>query len=90
MSKVAMMALAAAGMFVGLSLAAAPASAAPLGSGIAQSVLDDHGPIEKAACWRYGWHGPGWYPCRYWGPRPYYRRYWRARPYYRGWGYRRW
>ena len=24
-------------------------------------------PVEKTACWRYGWHGWGWYPC-YYGP----------------------
>jgi Chaperone of endosialidase len=52
-------------------------------------------PVEKTACWRYGWHGWGWYPCFYG---------YRAYPYYgyggygygyRGWGYggygyRRW
>ena len=82
MRKVAMTALAAAGMFAVLSAAPAPASAAPLVSGIAQSVLDDPGPIEKAACWRrWGWHGPGWYRCG-WGPGP--RWGWRR------WGWRRW
>jgi hypothetical protein len=25
-------------------------------------------PIEQAACWRYGWHGWGWYP--FCGPQP--------------------
>ncbi len=43
-------------------------------------------PVEKTACWRYGWHGWGWYPCFYGGYRayPYYGGY------YGGWGYRRW
>lgn len=41
-------------------------------------------PIEKTACWRWGWRGWGWYPCGY------YYRY--GYPYYGyGWGpYRRW
>ena len=34
-------------------------------------------PVEKTACWRYGWHGWGWYPC-YAGPPA----YWHT---YRGW-----
>jgi hypothetical protein len=41
-------------------------------------------PIEKTACWRWGWRGWGWYPCGYyWGPG------WGYSPYHRwGWGHR--
>lgn len=40
-------------------------------------------PIEKTACWRWGWRGWGWYPCGYY--------YGYGYPYY-GWGpyYHRW
>ena len=39
--------------------------------------------VDKTACWRYGWHGWGWYPCGYAYVRPY--------PYrYHGWHGRRW
>jgi hypothetical protein len=43
--------------------------------------------VDKAACWRWGWHGWGWYPCWRpgfgygWGPR------WGWGP---GWGWHRW
>src|ERR1700731_2179374 len=55
----------------------------PSGVRGAAATLD---PVEKTACWRYGWHGWGWYPCFYG---------YRAYPYYGygyggGWGYRRW
>lgn len=33
--------------------------------------------IEKAGCWRYGWHGWGWYPRCGWG-------------WHRGWGWHGW
>jgi hypothetical protein len=42
----------------------APARAAPLPSGVAQSVIDDQGAVEQARwvrCWRPdGWRGHGW------------------------------
>jgi len=28
-----------------------------------RGALDTINPVDKAACWRYGWHGWGWYPC---------------------------
>jgi hypothetical protein len=28
----------------------------------AHAAFDDVGPIEKSACWGYGWRGWGWYP----------------------------
>jgi hypothetical protein len=40
-------------------------------------------PVEKTACWRYGWRGWGWYPCYYGGYYPY-------GGYGYGYGYRRW
>src|SRR5580704_7232180 len=40
-----------------------PASAVVLSSaGGARAAADAINPIEKAACWRPGWHGWGWYP----------------------------
>ena len=33
---------------------------------------DTLSPIEKARCWRYGWHGWGWYPRCGWGGPVYY------------------
>jgi hypothetical protein len=51
-------------------------------------------PIEKTACWRWGWRGWGWYPCGYYyggygyGPGyypGYYGGYWGPRW---GWGHR--
>jgi hypothetical protein len=52
-------------------------------------------PVEKTACWRYGWHGWGWYPCYYGGYYPYRYGYgygygYRPYGYYGGYGYRRW
>src|SRR5882724_10625432 len=65
-------ALAAAG-----SLIPDSAIAAPIGSpaGV-RHALDDANIVEKAGCWRNGWHGWGWYPwCgyRHHYYRPYYR-----------------
>jgi hypothetical protein len=49
-----------------------------------QRFADALSPIEKAACWRYGWHGWGWYPCG-WGHR-YYGGYYGGRwGWHRGW-----
>lgn len=44
-------------------------------------------PAGPAACWRYGGHGWGWYPC-YAGPPPYWHYYhfgYRWRPYWARW-----
>jgi hypothetical protein len=48
----------------------------------AAAVID---PVEKTACWRWGWHGWGWYPCYARVYPGYGYRYWGG-----GWGYRRW
>ena len=79
---------AAAALFSAAALMSGPTQAMPFGSpsgvlGAAEAI----NPIDKTACWRYGWHGYGWYPCGGyvrpgWG--------WRGRGY--GWhrGWRRW
>jgi len=95
--------LAAAAAFSAAMLLSAPSQAMTPGaaSGVkgAAATLD---PVEKTACWRYGWHGLGWYPCYYGyggygGYYPYYGGYGYGYGYrrwggygYGGWGYRRW
>src|SRR5262249_58644619 len=68
--------LAAATAFPAAMLLSAPSQAMTPGaaSGVkgAAATLD---PVEKTACWRYGWHGWGWYPCYYGGYYPYYGGY---------------
>jgi hypothetical protein len=85
--------LAAAAAFSAAMLVSAPGQAmtlgAPAGVNGAAATLDL---VEKTACWRYGWHGWGWYPCFY-GVYPYYGyRSWGYGPRWGwgGWGYRRW
>ena len=56
---------AAAALFSAAALMSGPAQAMPFGApsgvlGAAEAI----NPIEKTACWRYGWHGWGWYPCK--------------------------
>ena len=85
-----------AALFAAAMLFSAPSQAMTPGtaSGVkgAAAAID---PIEKTACWRYGWHGWGWYPC-YYGYGYAYPRYgyygygYRPYGYYGGWGYRRW
>jgi hypothetical protein len=85
MRKMIMLAAAAA-LFSAAALVSGPAQAVPFGApsgvlGAAEAI----NPIDKTACWRYGWNGWGWYPCGYvvrpgWGYGG-----WR-RP---GWGWRR-
>jgi hypothetical protein len=70
---------AAAALFSAAALTSAPSQAMPIGTGV-QGAAETINPVDKAACWRYGWRGWGWYPCWY-GPR-YYGAY--------GYGYRRW
>jgi hypothetical protein len=84
---------AAAALFSAAAVMSAPAQAVPFGSpsgvlGAAEAL----NPIEKTACWRYGWRGYGWYPCGY-VVRPghgFYGGGWRGRGY--GWrrGWHRW
>lgn len=51
------------------ALMCSPADAAPVGA--AQGVraaAESVSSVENTACWRFGWHGWGWYP--YCGPPP--------------------
>ncbi len=90
MRRLSMLAAATA-LFAAVALMSSPSQAATLGAPAAvNGAAATLNPIEKAACWRYGWHGWGWYPCVY---RVYPYRYWGWRhPYwgYRRWGWRRW
>lgn len=86
-----------AALFSAAVLLSAPSQAMTPGtaSGVkgAAATID---PVEKTACWRYGWHGWGWYPCYYGGYYPYRYGYggygYRPYGYYGGYGYgyRRW
>jgi hypothetical protein len=72
-----MITLAAAATLSAAALMSGPTQAMPFGSpsgvlGAAEAI----NPIDKTACWRYGGHGYGWYPCAY-----------VVRP---GWGYGGW
>jgi hypothetical protein len=90
---------AAAALISAAVLLSAPSQAMTLGtpSGVAgaAATLD---PVEKTACWRYGWHGWSWYPCfngayPYYGGYPYRYRYWGygyGPRWGYGYGYRRW
>ena len=80
MRRLTMLAAAAA-LFSAAALTSAPSQAMPMGTGV-QGGAETLNPVDKAACWRYGWRGWGWYPC-WGGPRVY---GW----YGPGWGYRRW
>jgi len=82
-----------AALFSAAMLLSAPSQAMTPGTAAgvkgAAATLD---PVEKTACWRYGWHGWGWYPCYYGGYSPYrygYYGYGRPYGYYGGYGYRR-
>jgi hypothetical protein len=64
MQRFIISAAAAAGLILAAGASLAPAQAAPLPSGVAQSVIDDQGSVEQARwvrCWRPdGWRGHGW------------------------------
>jgi len=86
-----------AALFAAVMLLSAPSQAMTPGTapGVkgAAAAID---PVEKTACWRYGWRGWGWYPCYYGYGYGYPYRYgyygygYRPYGYYGGWGYRRW
>jgi hypothetical protein len=63
------------------ALAAAPAQALPLGVDAVRGAAATLDPVDQVrACWRFGWHGWGWYPCYYYyggaaGPYPGSRQY---------------
>ena len=84
MRKLALTVAASAAILAAGSLIGTRAEAMSLGgpAGIREAA-DAVSPVEKTACWRWGWRGWGWYPCyRYWG----YRYGWRGH----GWRWRRW
>ena len=64
MNRFIISAAAAAGLILAAGASLAPAQAAPLPFGIAQSVIHDQGAVEQAhwvRCWRPdGWRGRGW------------------------------
>jgi hypothetical protein len=74
---------AAAALVVAAALMSGSTQAMPFGApaGV-HGAAETLNPIEKAACWRYGWRGWGWYPCGWVGPRRW--------GWHRGWGWRRW
>jgi len=66
MRKSVLILTAAAAMLAGGAIISGPAGAAALGGtdGI-RGALATVNPVEQAGCYRYGWHGWGWYPfCR--------------------------
>jgi hypothetical protein len=47
-----------------------PAGAITIAPAAVRAAIETVNPVEKALCWRWGWHGWGYYPCGYWiGPR---------------------
>jgi len=47
---------------LGLMGLVAPADAVTPGSVGLRAAADSVASVERTACWRYGWHGWGWYP----------------------------
>ena len=91
-----LMTLAAAIALTATAFLATPSQAMPLGdpAGV-RSAATTINPVDHvAACWRYGWHSWGWYPCYYYyGYGPYYGGYPRwgggwGRGWGGGWGWR--
>jgi hypothetical protein len=76
---------------------ASSSEAMPLAAAGIRPAAEVINPVEKTACWRWGWHGWGLYPCGYrvWGPGYGWGQgaYWRSRHYYWGrpfYGYHHW
>jgi len=69
-----------AALFSAAALMAGPSQAMTFGAqtGV-RGAAEGLNVIDKTACWRYGWHGWGWYPCGYYYARSY--------PYRYGYGY---
>lgn len=87
MRRLTMLAAAAA-LFSAAALTSAPSQAMPVGTGV-QGAAETINPVDKAACWRRGWRGWGWYPCFY-GPRIYGPRVYGWYGHRWGWGHRPW
>jgi hypothetical protein len=69
------------------TLASTPAGAFTNDPGAIRPAIGALDTVEKTACWRWGWHGWGWYPCYRWGWGPGYYHRWGWGP---RWGYRGW
>ena len=71
----------AAALLAAATLTATPSRALPLGADAVRATAVTLDPVDQvSACWRYGWHGWGWYPCYYYYgggsvPYPGWRRY---------------
>jgi hypothetical protein len=61
------------------TLTTTPSRALPVGAGGVRTAAATVDPVERVgSCWRFGWHGWGWYPCYYYYPGytdPRWRRY---------------
>jgi hypothetical protein len=66
MRKSVLVLTATAAMLAGGLMTIDRAGAITLGNpGAIRGAVDTVNPVEQAGCWRYGWHGWGWYPfCR--------------------------
>ena len=71
----------AAAVLAAAALMVSPGRALPLSASEVRTAAATLDPVDQVrACWRYGWHGWGWYPCYYYysgsfGPYPGWRRY---------------
>lgn len=76
--------------FSAVMLLSGPTQAAGFGPAAGlRGAAETINPIDNVACWRYGWHGWGWYPCYVrpgWGYGGWRGRGWGWRG--RGWGWR--
>jgi hypothetical protein len=86
MRHIFMLPIAAAFVFGPLAFHSDKAEAMIGGRGL-ERLADALSPIERAGCWRYGWHGWGWYPRCGWGGPGYYG--WGHGYYGGGWGWHR-
>jgi hypothetical protein len=86
MRHIFMLPIAAAFVFGPLAFNSDKAEAMIGGRGL-ERLADALSPIERAGCWRYGWHGWGWYPRCGWGGFGHYG--WGHGYYGGGWGWHR-
>lgn len=78
MRKLALAVAATAAVLCAGSLLAARADAMTAAPAGVKTAIEAINPVDNVACWRYGWHGWGWYHCGYrWNWRWHHRRWWR-------------
>jgi hypothetical protein len=69
MNRLRMFVVAAGAVAMSGTLAAAPARAEIQDGAAALGVASENGAliqqVDFRRCWRFGWRGPGWYPCGY-------------------------